>query len=1009
MLCGLPLRYLLLAGLWVVLTGVLPAQATGDLHFERILLDSKKSNKRDNLSAVRAITKDKYGFVWIGGENGLARYDGNELIVYQTDPQDPHSISANYIWALITDRDGVMWIGTGRGLNRYNPDTNNFDRFTTTSVENHVADDNINALAVDQQNNLLIGTANGISVLNPERTLFRNYPYLREGSAITKAYIRELFVDSHNRIWVGTSDEGLGLFNLQTGLATYFLHDPQDPHSLIDNDVNAIREDGEGRLWVGTYGRGLSRMNPDGRSFTHYLNDPSDPASLSGNNIAYLHCDSQKRLWVAVDHGGLNLYESHSDSFIHYNHNSYNENTLSSDSPRYIYEDDLGNLWIGMFPTGVTFLDKSAAVFSNYAYKPNDVNSLTNSSILAFKKDSQGILWIGTEDGLNSFDRKTGQIKRYFAANASVHPELSMGAILAIEEDVKGNLWLGTWSGGLYRYNPRTDSLRHYTQTDDPTSLSNPFVWKILQDSTNTIWIATETGGLNRYDPASDSFIHYRATTTTDNSIISNQVWNLLEYQPDEIWIATLEGLDRFNKATGTFTHFLHDPQRPESISSNQIVSLFKDSRGYLWVGTRDAGVNRWNPVTNEFTRLDVRQGMPSSTASSIIEDDKGNIWVSTVNGLAKINPNTFSIKAYLNSHGLVSNNFNRDATFKDADGKLYVGSADGMSIFDPYDIRDNSKPPKVVLTDFRVLNRSVTINAKDGILPKSILVTDKVVLHYQDTMFAFDFAALDFRSTYLHQYAYQLEGFDQDWIQIGNQRTATYTNMNPGHYVFRVKAANRDGVWNDNGVRLDLHIIPPMWQTWWAYLGYVFALVLGLYLMGRYRDMRTSTNIYRVLSITDQLTGITNRTGMLNAIEDVFVGRKIHTGIGLLIIDLDHFKLINDNRGHDAGDRVLKEFSALIAQHIRAGDKFARWGGEEFVLLCLQVELRGLVNFAEKLRTVVVNHVFDKAVEPLTITISIGVASVKPNETFDEAFKRADLALYDAKKASRNRVVVAE
>jgi diguanylate cyclase (GGDEF)-like protein len=275
--------------------------------------------------------------------------------------------------------------------------------------------------------------------------------------------------------------------------------------------------------------------------------------------------------------------------------------------------------------------------------------------------------------------------------------------------------------------------------------------------------------------------------------------------------------------------------------------------------------------------------------------------------------------------------------------------------------------------------------------------------------MFAFDFAALDYRSTTNHQYAYKLEGFDQDWIHIGSQRTATYTNIEAGRYVFTVKAANKDGVWNENGVAIEIEIVPPLWQTWWAYIGYVLVLILMFYMVVKYRDLHTTTNIYRILSVTDQLTGITNRTGMLNIIDEVFVDKKIHTSVGLLVIDIDHFKLINDTRGHDVGDRVLREFSALIAKHIRADDKFARWGGEEFVVLTFQADQRGLITFAEKLRTVVVNHVFEKDAEPLTVTTSIGVAWVKPDESFESVFKRADLALYEAKATTRNRVVVAE
>ena len=1013
---GLTFYPLLLCALWLLLFPALPVAANGDLHFERLPLAGESANKNDNLSAVRATVKDKYGFIWFGGENGLARYDGQKLVIYQTDATNPRSISANFIWSLVIDREGVMWVGTGRGLNRYNPSTDDFDRYLADAdqpdlgASRTMISNNVNALAVDQHNNLLIGTANGLSVFNPERTAFHNYRYLRAGSGEAKAFIRDLFVDSKNRIWVGSSTDGLSLFDLGTGKATYFLHDPQVHASLLDNDVSAIEEDHQGRLWVGTYGRGLSRMNADGNTFTHYIHNIDDPHSLSGNNIAYIHEDSQQQLWIASDHGGLSVYQPATDSFVRYAHSPYNINSLSSDYPRHIFEDEQGNLWIGMFPTGVTFLDRSAAVFSNFFHKYDDQNSISNNGILAFLEDSDGMLWIGTENGLNSYDRASGTFKRHFRDSQSKNPSLGFGAVLTIEEDAQGDLWLGTWSNGLFRLDKKTGAVRHYLPDHNvPGSLSNKFVWKVLRARDNTLWIATETGGINRYEPATDSFVHYSAAPDNPDALISNQVWTLLEDRRGDLWVATLEGLNRFNRETGKFTHYLHNPQNADSISSNQVIALFEDSRGYLWVGTRDAGINRFDPASGTFMTLGVSNGLPSSTASSIIEDNSGNIWVTTVNGIARIASDTFAITSYNRSHGLVSNNFNRDATFKDAQGKLYVGSIGGFSVFDPGHMQRESPVPKVVITDFRIVNKSVPINGSDGVLRQSILDTRRLILNYHHAMFAFDIAALDYRSPTNHEYAYKLEGFDQDWIHIGNQRTATYTNIAPGNYVFKAKAANKDGVWNEQGIAIEIEIVPPFWQTWWAYLGYAILLSIGIVMIGKYRDLRTTNNIYRILSTTDPLTGITNRTGMLNVINEVFVEKKIHTNVALLLIDIDHFKQINDTRGHDAGDRVLKEFAALVERHIRAGDKLARWGGEEFVLICFQFEMQGLVTLAEKLRMAVVNYVFEKGADPLSVTASIGVACVKPNESFESVFKRADLALYEAKTTSRNRVVIAD
>lgn len=1000
-----------------------PAPAN-NLRFERLTLNGDTATKNDSLSAVRVTIQDQRGFIWFGGENGLGRYDGQQLVIYQTDPDNPRSISGNFVWALALDQDGVLWVGTGRGLNRYNALTNDFDRFgtgidsgqTSTSPagqnpgsHNQSIDNNINALAVDFDNSLIIGTSSGVSILNPQRTHFETWhPDPPEQKDLSHSAVRAVLVDKKNRLWVGTSNNGLNLFNRETKTFSAYRHNPSDPRSLLSNDVGSLEEDYLGRLWVGTYNHGLSRMHTDGQSFSNYTYNPADPHSLGSNNIAYILEDGQKNLWVATDHGGLSLYQPASDNFARFTHSAYDINSLSSNHPRHIYEDNQGNLWIGMFPSDVNFLDQSATVFTNYTYRPDDENSLSNDSILSFHEDSDGTLWIGTENGLNAFDRKKNLITRY----PNRHPDAEnehYRAVLSIAEDINGEIWLGTWADGLYRFNKNTGKvIRYLPDAKDPDSINSEFIWRVLRDKDNQIWIATETGGISRYNPATDNFTHYTTSKDNPDSISSNQLWTLIEDRHQDLWIGTQEGLNRFDKKTNRFQRFLANPADNTSISSNQVIALLEDSRGNIWAGTRDAGINIFNKTTATFKRLNVRDGLPSATVTSIIEDNSGNIWVSTVNGLVRIDPDSFAINSYKTSHGLVSNNFSRDATFKDRQGKLYVGSIGGFSVFDPQNMVIEPPPP-VVITDFRILNRSLAIGAKNGLLPQSITETKKLTLSHKHTMFSFDFAALSYRSRKSNQYAYMLEGFDQDWIYIGTQRTATYTNINPGEYVFKVKAANRDGVWNETGAAIAIEVTPPAWQTWWAYALYGLIFFSIMYMINKYKNLRIATNIYRALSATDPLTGIYNRAGIAQVADDLFVRRKIQSSVGLLVLDIDFFKPINDIHGHDAGDRVLKEFTNLITHTIRVGDNVARWGGEEFVLLCPHANREGLAALAEKLRKAIADHQFERNYTPLKLTTSIGVACASSEDSFEKVFKRADLALYEAKHNGRNRVVFAD
>lgn len=991
----------------VYLFALLSVAASG-AQFQRLLVIG---NGADNISAVRSTVQDRLGFIWFGGENGLARYDGNDTVLYQANPEDPKSLSGNYIWSMTIDHDGVIWIGTWRGLNRYNAKTDDFDRFVfDAAAENSISNNDILSLAVDQNNNLIIGTAYGLNILNPQRTHFQHFFYApAESASVGQDLIQDVFVDSKNQIWIGTNNHGLNLFSRETGTFTAFLHDPEDPASLIDNDVFAIEEDSKGQLWVGTQNRGLSRMNVDGKTFTHYQHDPLNPSSLANDQVADILEDANKNLWVALDRGGLALYHHESDSFRVFKHSAYDINSISSNHPRDLYEDNQGDLWLGMFPTGVNFMDQSTAVFTNYSHKPDDLNSLIDNGILCFFEDSEGILWIGTEYGLNAFDQQKHTFTRY-AAKPEEQRGLQFGAVLSIVEDVTGELWIGTWSGGLYRFNKKTNKFYNYFPDEtDPNSINSEYIWKVLRDKEDTIWLATGTGGLNRYNRKTDSFSHYTADARNPNSITSNRVWTAMLDSKGDLWLGTLGGLNHFNSKTQEFTHYLYDPLNKNSLSSNHVVSLFEDSRGRIWAGTRDAGLNIFDVKDKSFRWLGVSDGLPSNSISSIIEDSSGAIWVTAVNGIARINPDTFVVTVYSQAHGLISKNYNRDATFKDRAGQLYVGGTDGFSIFDPARIFRKSAPPSPVITDFRVFNRSVPIDEKGGLLTKSITATDKLILSYKHSMFSFDFAALSYRSPWDNQYAYMLEGFDQSWNEIGNKRTATYTNIDPGKYVFRVKAANRDGVWSSEDASIVVVITPPWWRSGWAYAGYLLAFMGIIYAANSYKTLHVKSAIYRTLSATDPLTGIGNRAAILQAADQLFVQNKIQEGIGLFVIDLDHFKRINDTFGHDAGDRILREFAELVGHSVRVGDNFARWGGEEFVLLCLAINRDGAVALAEKIRKMVEVYPFEKDHSPVELTVSIGIAFARPHDDFEKIFKRADVALYKAKTSGRNQIVVGD
>lgn len=799
-----------------------------DMRFKR-LFTSEGEGDRESIGAVGVIVEDALGFIWIGGEYGLARYDGHDLKIYKRDVNNPFSLPRSMIRDVAFDRDGTMWIATSGGLARYLPDTDGFETVELNRPGDEVSISlDVSSLAVDRFNNLIVGTHIGFAILDPTRTQLKKFRNdQNDPASLSDDYIRLVYVDSNNFVWIGTSAGGLNRFNPNSGEFVRYLHDANNAQSLIDNDVRAVTEDHLGRIWVGTYGGGISRLVSGEKAFVNYQHSTKNAASIGANAIHDIFEDSYHTIWVATDHGGLAKYVPEKDGFEHYLHSDYDEQTMSSNHVRKVFEDSRGDLWIGNFPEGVNFYDRSSAVFHNYSHRPDDPASISDSAILSFYKDSYGVFWIGTENGLNIFNEKEGTFQRIYH-NADDENALRYGTVLSIQEDEDGSMWFGTWSGGLHKYDRITGKFKnYYPNSAVPGSISSKFIWDILLDSDQTLWIGSEKGGLNRYDRDTDSFVTYRANTNDPTTIIDDNIWSMLVDRRGNMWVGTFGGLELFDRKTGVFTHFLPNDHDPGAIRGDRIMALLEDDLGRIWVATQDDGLNVYSPETGVFAHVGVDEGLPANELSTLIEDDLGNVWVSGTGGIAKVDKDSFAVQVYTKDHGLVGNNFNRDASYKDKNGNLYIGGVEGFSVFHPSQLTADLNASPIYITGMSILNRPVDSGSKDARLPQSILATKNITLGHKDSVFTFDFAVLSYRSSHQNQYAYMLEGFDRDWNYVGNRNSATYTSMDPGSYVFKVKAANRDGIWTTSPATMQIQILPPPWLSWWAY-----ALYCGLVIM---------------------------------------------------------------------------------------------------------------------------------------------------------------------------------
>ncbi|MDO3384776.1 two-component regulator propeller domain-containing protein [Gilvimarinus sp. SDUM040013] len=997
---------LLVAGSAVTAETKNPASAAPTIRFDNPFDQSDAGSHL--LGGVIDIIQDEKGFIWLGGENGLGRYDGRDLKLYQADSSSERSLSGNYVWSLALDKDGVLWQATGGGLSRYNERTEDFTQYLQFGDTRFISG-SLSSLAVGEDNTLYVGGIRSLYAINPTRTAMSIYqpaPPISRGPNVGQ--VQDLSIDSDGRVWMAMAGMGVAIFDPATASFEYLLHNPNDANSIAYNHVRVIVHDKQGRTWLGTYGNGISLLDHATGKFTHYAHDPDDPFSLEVNIIWDITLDSEGVVWVALDQGGLARFDETTQSFHHYHNAPYDSHSLISDQVRVVYEDNNSDLWIGAFPAGVSFYNRSTQVFRHHTSRPNDPSSLSNNAILAMLESEDGTIWVGTENGLNALDSRNDRVRRYMSDPDSPYG-LKANPVLALEEDTNGQLWVGTWAGGLHRFDPDTGRFYNYSnQSDNPGSINDDFIWSLLLSRDQTLWVGTENGGLNRYHRDTDSFSHYINQEGQDNTISGNYLPALLEDQSGRLWIGTYPGLDLFDPDTETFT-----PATQASVTSQpgddlNIRSLHEDNQGRIWIGT-DQGVNIYHPNTGEVRHINVQEGLPSSSVSSILEDERGDIWLATTNGLARIGSDLTVIATYSRDNGLAGSNYNRDASLKDSQGLLYFGSTEGITVFNPEDLNKHGANFPVVITNLRILNRAAPIGVKGSPLSTSILTTDELTLTHEDTMFSFDLAALNFRQNNTMRYSYQLEGFDRGWNNIGRNTSATYTNINSGEYRFRTRASVNGENWVE-GQTIAITILPPPWRSWWAYCIYLAILAVLLWFAHKYITLQVRAEAYRSKSMTDPLTQLYNRAGIAQVSEGIFANPTTKKGMCLMIMDIDHFKRVNDRRGHDAGDRILCDVSRIVRDCLRTSDHFGRWGGEEFILMCPTHGHASSHYLAEKVRKTVEAHTYEQhSRKPIHLSVSIGLVDIEPEDSFESALKRADNALYKAKELGRNCVVMAD
>lgn len=813
-----------------------------------------QGEQQSQVQTVHDMLQDQYGFMWFAGEHGLSRFDGHRLVHYVYNKANTHSLPSNTVPAITTDNNGQLWVGTEAGLSYFDRDQEHFINLKDTALcHQRACGSAIRELYVDKSNRLMVAADRGFAIIDAERKTSIEYSHRAQGNYhIPNAPIKTLAVAPDNSIWLGTVGAGLLSISAIGAPVKQFQHDPSDPTSLAHNQITHLLRDHKGRLWVSTQGGGVSRMDHNDGVFKRYQFAASNPYSLGNNSVWQTFQDTYFHIWIATDHGGLNYYDERTDQFKRIKHDPYDPQSLLSDNVRAIFEDRVGNLWIGTYPYGLSLFQRQHHAITHVTPKLNRDDSLSHPGVLTIIQSRSGELLVGTESGLNRLDPNSLSVKRVLAS-PDKPDSLQFDTILSLQEDSAGGLWIGTWSDGLYYQQPNSETFVHYKaiKTVDGqkhgTSINSEYIWSLVLDG-NTLWIATETGGLNRLDITTQQFTYYTIGESSD-SLTHNFARMLYREHNGNLWVGTANGLSYFDTDRETFQHYRHDASNPNSVAGNRILSIFEDKQKRLWIGTQGAGISILAADRKTFTHLTVNEGLPSNTIASIISDQQGNIWASSNDGLAKIHPDNFKIQQVKKSTGLVSDSFKRNASFLAPDDKLYIGSTEGINIFNPSELTLKPRQHNTIITELIVFHQTDDDNQASRLHNKAIYDTEHLVLPYDEAVVGFRFSAMEFSAPNSIRYQYQLAGYDDQWRDASISQTAYFSHLPAGKYTFKVRASNTLGEWHPSSTHLTITKLAPPWQQGWAYLLYSVISMLALYFIWRSYDRRVELKKEKTLN----------------------------------------------------------------------------------------------------------------------------------------------------------------
>ena len=755
-------------------------------------------------STVYACLQDKKGFLWIGTKDGLNRFDGYTFKVFRSNPDDSLTIGSNLVGSLFEDKNGTLYAGTSKGLYRYNDTAENFSHINSSQG-------NIRDIRMDSAGNLWYTsdvTLYKFNIKNKTQQQFNPKNYFEASSVCTAA---------EGDVWVSTSAGKLEKYNAATNSFTSF-----DVFSRSKKTtskwIEKIYPAGQHFILVGTSNNGVKLFDTRTGQYKDILTYNPDKTEIYARDFIQ---NTSQEYWIATE-SGIFVYNMEKETFINLKKN-YNDPYAISDNAVYtLYKDHEGGIWAGTYFGGINYYPKRNGAFKKY-FPVNSDHSLSGNAVREICQDQYGNLWIGTEDaGLNKLDLQTDIFSNYKPTGAATDISYYNIHGLMVSDN---EIWIGTFQHGLDIMDIRTGKvIRHYDAQTGKSRLIDNFVVTVYKTRSGEILVGT-VAGLQRYNSSSHTF-------SPVPEVPPNFIYSIFEDTKGNIWVATIgNGVYYFNPVTKEKGNIRSNPADVNSLSSNEVNSVFEDSDHDIWMATEGGGLCLYNVLKKKITkRYNTKNGFPSNYVFRILEDGGKNLWITTSKGLVKLNLKTNSLQIFTKANGLISDQFNYNSGYKANDGKMYFGCLKGMISFNPADFISSDYHAPLLITGFQVYNKELNINEKGSPLAKSIIYSKKIVLKYNQSSFSIDFASLSFSAPEMSAYKYIMKGLDKDWTYLKTNRKVYFTELHPGKYVFKVKAANIDGVWSNKETKLEIEILPPFWAGTAAFIIYALLLAIIIY-----------------------------------------------------------------------------------------------------------------------------------------------------------------------------------